>query len=322
MAFPGQGSDGPGRVDLYDTASGKRLDSQDVDIYNTLELPSWSEHTVSFNKFIELKAPLYCAGTAGIAAAAEPSDKVTSPLIAPSAVVPVEVRLIALAESTPVSTKQPSVRVALEARELAERIDITTVSFPYVCSMRTTGAANAVISCTPRFRQVVAEIMFAGDTVDVVSSTSGKPTTSSFTTRGRTIRLVESEASTRSLPGAECPPPTEGRTLIKLVSANYYPGHKRAAFLCLLAPKAKQVTLIDQVDWWKGCSKTTVGSEVRILCPRRGELAPIARVWSEPGAVAFESEVPTFATGKVLTACDKPVQVLEPECFNCGNAYY
>lgn len=62
--FPGQGSDGPGRVDLYDTDSGKRLDSQSVDIFNTLEPPIWTGHTVIFTKFIELDAPAYCGKSA------------------------------------------------------------------------------------------------------------------------------------------------------------------------------------------------------------------------------------------------------------------
>lgn len=271
------------------------------------------------------------------AASTSPSGQ-ASAMPAAEVLPPIKLRLMAGAQrSTP--RKRAVTVVELGAEGLEPRLELGEVSAPYVCSLRTKSSTTATVTCTPDFRRVVAELEVERGGLRVAlrntkvprvavkhsASPQPLPTLWRPTEDDRPIELADSEVGVRQ-DDATCTRAERKVVSVWPESVNYYSGYPPAAQLLLVAPGVNPIKLIDQrepkIRWWKGCKSRTEGAEVRIEC-RKGETThTVARIWPEPGAVAFESTIPTPGYGKLLMPCGEAVSVPEPGCFDCGNLYF
>jgi hypothetical protein len=60
FAMPGQGSDGPGKVELREVGAWRRLGAAELPIMSLFEEPVWERGRVSVGKVLEIEAPPIC----------------------------------------------------------------------------------------------------------------------------------------------------------------------------------------------------------------------------------------------------------------------
>jgi hypothetical protein len=65
FAMPGQGRDGPGRVELREVGAWWRLGAAELPIMSLFEEPVWESGRVSVGKVLEIEAPPICGYPVG-----------------------------------------------------------------------------------------------------------------------------------------------------------------------------------------------------------------------------------------------------------------
>ncbi|MCL4753237.1 MAG: hypothetical protein KJ015_23965, partial [Myxococcales bacterium] len=242
-------------------------------------------------------APTGGAATAAAfsAAASQPPAPSAAPSAVPdSAARSIELGLEIRAEGP---AQRPTVFVVSKALGIEERV--TEVPNPFVCRLAPSEGGGSV-TCTPDTRKVELAIVKQAGALEL--SRPGGPAKRAEIPPGVEVVIGRSERSSRDLPGGQCPPGGQSRTL----EAPFLNQFDAAAGskLSILIPNAER-TRVQQVQLFRNPSAARCRSEGtdRQRHLRCEGVNTECDVRVDGASVAFECTGAIVAAGRVLLPC-------------------
>lgn len=257
----------------------------------------------------------------GLAASASAAVAPALPQSAAVAAAPAQ-RHVALGLETEKIGSGPALRVFISAPALGLREAIGELRFPFTC-VALAGEAEKPwrVSCSPRYRQTLAEASVVADDLVLRVSEAKQPV--------RELKLSVPPGVVLELPDAEvssrvesCEGVTPTRELsVTFPTANWAPGFTPDSITYLALPGlVEPLPLVKQAGWWQGCRAHGIDGAVEFRCPEARQ--QFARITNEGAAVRFEWRDQERHVGRVLLPCSAKAKLVVPETFSMGYRYF